>query len=79
VALSPGDSLLFYTDGVIEVRRDGQEVFGEADLRDVVARNGGAGAEALVAAVVEAAMAASEGTPRDDIAALVLALPSRGH
>jgi serine phosphatase RsbU (regulator of sigma subunit) len=67
--------MLLYTDGVTEVRRNGREVFGEADLRAVAARAAGAGAEALVDAVVRAAMDAADGVPRDDIAVLGVAVP----
>jgi serine phosphatase RsbU (regulator of sigma subunit) len=75
LTLSPGDALLLYTDGVTEVRRDGREVFGEADLRAAAAAAGGGGAEALVDTVVQAALDAARGDPRDDIAVLALAVP----
>ncbi|MCW3063965.1 MAG: protein serine/threonine phosphatase, partial [Solirubrobacterales bacterium] len=75
IALAPGDAMLLYTDGVTEVRRDGREVFGEADLRAAAARFAGNGSEALVDGVVDAAMAAAGGVARDDIAVLALTVP----
>jgi PAS domain S-box-containing protein len=69
--LSPGDTLVFYTDGVIEGR--GADVpFDEDALRELLAQCAGAGADAIAARVEEAAFAAQEGNPRDDIAVLVL-------
>jgi serine phosphatase RsbU (regulator of sigma subunit) len=75
VTLAPGDAILLYTDGVTEVRRDGREVFGEADLQAAAAAAAGRGAQALVDTVVQAALDAAVSEPRDDIAVLALAVP----
>jgi PAS domain S-box-containing protein len=70
-ALAPGDALVFYTDGVIEGR--GVDVrLDEEGLRDLLAGCAGAGADAIAARVEDAALAAQDGSPRDDIAVLVL-------
>jgi PAS domain S-box-containing protein len=69
--LSPGDALVFYTDGVIE-GRGASVTFDEDSLRRLLAGCAGAGADAIAARVEEAALSAQDGHPRDDIAVLVL-------
>jgi PAS domain S-box-containing protein len=71
LALSPGDALVFYTDGVIEGRGADASLDEEA-LRRLLAGCAGAGADAIAAEVETAAIAAHRGPPRDDIAVLVL-------
>jgi PAS domain S-box-containing protein len=69
LALAPGDALVFYTDGVIEGRGHDLD---EDGLVHLVAACAGEGADAIAARVEDAAVAAQDGTPRDDIAVLVL-------
>jgi serine phosphatase RsbU (regulator of sigma subunit) len=78
VELESGDVLLLYTDGVTEVRRRRREVFGLAELTEVLSRCGGLGPDVVADRVEAAVLAASEGRLRDDMAILALA-PRPAH
>jgi serine phosphatase RsbU (regulator of sigma subunit) len=71
VHLGPGDSLIFYTDGVTE-RRRGRELFGGQRLRDAAAPLAHFSAEVMAARLRTATIGFSAEPPRDDIALLVL-------
>jgi PAS domain S-box-containing protein len=71
LSLGPGDALVFYTDGVIEGRGP-NGALDEVGLAQLVASCAGDGADAIAARVEDAAVAAQGGSPRDDIAVLVL-------
>jgi serine phosphatase RsbU (regulator of sigma subunit) len=71
VLLAPGDSLVFYTDGVTE-RRRGRELFGTTRLRDAVAPLAGYSADVVAARLRTVTLGFSAEAPRDDIAILVL-------
>ena len=73
VTLAPGDSLVFYTDGVIEhrVHTDGA-VLDERRLMELVATCVGRDPDAIATKVEEAALLSQDGRPKDDIAVLVL-------
>jgi serine phosphatase RsbU (regulator of sigma subunit) len=71
VELGPGDTLVLFTDGVIEARdRDGV-MFGTEGMARVLAGTGG-GAESTVAALESAVLAHVGGQLADDLALLVL-------
>ena len=76
VELSPGDVVVLHTDGVEEARSDAG-FYGEERL---MARVGAAAAVAASAqdvadALVDDVLAFQAGTPRDDIAVVVLRVP----
>jgi serine phosphatase RsbU (regulator of sigma subunit) len=71
VPMGPGDTLVFYTDGVTE-RRRGAELFGLDRLRDAVGPLAGYAADVVAARLRAAALGFSTEPPRDDIAILAL-------
>ncbi|MBA3489238.1 MAG: SpoIIE family protein phosphatase, partial [Longispora sp.] len=74
VLLSPGDVLVFYTDGITE-RRHGEELYGQDRLCHELSGLVGLSASAVAARLRAAALAFSAEVPRDDIALLVLRNP----
>jgi phosphoserine phosphatase RsbU/P len=71
VKLRPGDSLIFYTDGVTE-RRRGRELFGTTRLREAASPLAGYPADVMAARLRSITINFSVEEPRDDIAILVL-------
>jgi len=71
LALAPGDTLVMYTDGVIDAREESGEHFGEERLHAALQAAAGGDAEAVAAALDET-VAAFEEDSRDDRAILVL-------
>ena len=71
VPLSPGDTLVFYTDGVTE-RRRGMELFGVDRLREAVGPLAGYAADVMAARLRATTLGFSPEPPRDDIAILAL-------
>lgn len=75
VVLSPGDAVVFFTDGLTEARRDA-EVFGEARVRDLLSGMAGASAAEIAEALETASNAFGDGGRHDDLALLVLKMPA---
>lgn len=67
--LSPGQTLLLYTDGIVEARPDGTTTFGESALRLFLSERAGLPAAQLVAELAELAISLH---PDDDVAFLAL-------
>lgn len=76
--LEPGESLVLFTDGVIEARRD-EEFFGEERLHDILRASGGQSAQEIAESIRTQAIDFQRGTGRDDIAVLVLQIPGDHH
>ncbi|CAJ65038.1 MULTISPECIES: SpoIIE family protein phosphatase [Frankia] len=74
VTLGPGESLVFYTDGVIEAR-DGRDLLGEERLLAAVAGCAGLSAQGIADRVLAAAERFAGGNLRDDVAILVARVP----
>jgi serine phosphatase RsbU (regulator of sigma subunit)/anti-sigma regulatory factor (Ser/Thr protein kinase) len=70
VTLEPGDTLVLYTDGAIEARRDGV-MFGIDGLKEAVAA-APAGATPVADSIEQAVLAHTGGVVSDDLAALVI-------
>ena len=71
VSLAPGDTMIFYTDGITE-RRRGAELFGIERLRTAAGTLAGFDAAAVATRLRATAIAFSPEPPRDDIAILAL-------
>jgi serine phosphatase RsbU (regulator of sigma subunit) len=70
IRLEADEVLLLYTDGVTEVRRRRQEVFGHRALVSLLEKCAGLPPDAVADRVEAAVMTASEGRLRDDVAIL---------
>jgi PAS domain S-box-containing protein len=71
IELQPGDSLVFYTDGVSEARSE-EGLFGEERLMDLLKSCGGLDAAGIAERIESDVLAFHEGPTSDDIAVLVL-------
>jgi serine phosphatase RsbU (regulator of sigma subunit)/anti-sigma regulatory factor (Ser/Thr protein kinase) len=71
VTMAPGDTIVFYTDGVTE-RRRGADLFGIERLRATAGTLAGFDAASVATRLRATAMAFSPEPPRDDIAILAL-------
>jgi sigma-B regulation protein RsbU (phosphoserine phosphatase) len=66
IDLSPGDLLVFYTDGVTEAMNDHHQLFGEERLAAVIATNPAATPGQMLQAIVEAVNTFTGGAPQTD-------------
>lgn len=72
VTLGPGDTLIFYTDGVTEVRDAQHRMFDDDGLVEVVRSCAGQTPEGIADRVLQASTRHAFGEPHDDIAMLVV-------
>jgi sigma-B regulation protein RsbU (phosphoserine phosphatase) len=75
LALDPGDTLLFYTDGITEARGPGG-MFGQGRLVDAFMRGGRSGHELLDRLLADVSAFAGAGANQDDVTILALELAS---
>ena len=71
VSLAPGDTLVFYTDGVIEARDPQGTEFGSERLLELVTRHAGRPAAEVVSAVQDAVRQFCSGPAEDDVTVVV--------
>ncbi|HEY2791891.1 MAG TPA: SpoIIE family protein phosphatase [Micromonosporaceae bacterium] len=71
IAMEPGDTLVFFTDGVTE-RRNGADLFGVERAHSALSTLAGHDADIVAARLRAATLAFSTEAPRDDIAILTL-------
>ena len=71
VELSPGDALVFYTDGVLEARAP-KRILEGIDVARAAQEGAGAGPAAIAEAVTRLTDDTSGNPPRDDVAILVV-------
>lgn len=70
--IEPGDTLVIYTDGLVEARR-GKEEYGVRRLRETVAVLGGRAAGEIAAGIVESVSGfTGGGARRDDVTVVVV-------
>jgi serine phosphatase RsbU (regulator of sigma subunit) len=72
MTLGPGDTVLFYTDGVTEVRDQRRRMLGDEGLIDVLRSCAGHGPDEIADRILDASIGYARGDPHDDIAMLVV-------
>ncbi|MBP9841148.1 MAG: SpoIIE family protein phosphatase [Simkaniaceae bacterium] len=73
VTLEKGDTLILYTDGVVEAHNKQSELFGVDRLKTLIEQDEGQLAEKLVHTILQAVSRFAEGVPQhDDITVLVI-------
>lgn len=75
VRLHPGDTAVFYTDGLTEARGKSGSLFGEERLLGLLRSCNGLGAAEIAGRLKDAVVEFGDGDPRDDLAVLVLRVP----
>jgi phosphoserine phosphatase RsbU/P len=78
LSLGPGELLLLYTDGAVELRRRDLG-FGERQLEQVLREHAGEPARTVVDAILRRIEEVQDGSPRDDVALLALRATPETH
>jgi phosphoserine phosphatase RsbU/P len=79
VALEPGDTVVFFTDGIVEAHNPNRELFGFERLEALVRELGDLPPAELIAAALEAVESFSQGVAQhDDMTLLVLRVDAAG-
>jgi sigma-B regulation protein RsbU (phosphoserine phosphatase) len=73
--LRPGDSVIFYTDGVVEERRGGEQ-FGETRLRELLSGCSALSASGIAERIERTVLEFQPVAPADDMAVVVLRIMS---
>jgi serine phosphatase RsbU (regulator of sigma subunit) len=76
-ALEPGSTIVLYTDGVVEARRDGK-LYGEERLDKILVKGAALGAQELAESILADCRSFAGGELSDDCAILCLRLPAAG-
>jgi sigma-B regulation protein RsbU (phosphoserine phosphatase) len=77
IAIEPGDTIVFYTDGLTEATNQRGELYTIDRLCDDIVANRDAGAQALADSVFETVRTFAAGELRDDSTILVLRLTEK--
>jgi serine phosphatase RsbU (regulator of sigma subunit) len=73
--LRVGETVVLYTDGVVEARGPDGSFFGEERLMHLLSSCGGLEAQTVAEKLRDIVLEYGEGAPRDDLAVLVLRVP----
>lgn len=76
VGLGPGDALVLYTDGITETRSPDGEMFGDERLYTLLLDCAADDADSMAGRLVDGCLAFAGGAAHDDIAVLVVRVPS---
>jgi serine phosphatase RsbU (regulator of sigma subunit) len=73
ITLEPGDSVIFYTDGVTEAFSEQGDIYGQERLRAVAKAGDGSSAQAIVQAVLDSVQEFAGDSPQsDDLTLMIL-------
>jgi sigma-B regulation protein RsbU (phosphoserine phosphatase) len=75
IQLSPGDRLLFYTDGIVEAMNKQEEIFGFERLLDVVQRSKSMDADSLLKEILNKVNEfTGDASQHDDLTVIVVSV-----